>query len=66
MRCFAKKTRTPPSDPPRMRDAIRMVAALGGFLGRKSDGEPGTETVWRGLERLMDFTIAFRMFVSSA
>ena len=26
-----------------------MVAKLGGFMGRKSDGEPGTETWWRGL-----------------
>jgi len=29
---------------------------LGGFLGRKSDGEPGTETIWRGLQRLDDVT----------
>ncbi len=66
LHCFANKTKTPPSEPPCLRDAVRMVASLGGFLGRKSDGDPGTETIWRGLERLMDFTIAFRMFFSSA
>ena len=26
----------------------REVARLGGFLGRKSDGEPGWQTLWRG------------------
>jgi hypothetical protein len=30
----------------------REVAKLGGFLGRKSDGEPGWITVWRGWEKL--------------
>ena len=30
----------------------REVAKLGGFLGRKSDGEPGWFTIWRGWEKL--------------
>jgi hypothetical protein len=30
----------------------REVAKLGGFLGRKSDGEPGWITIWRGWETL--------------
>ncbi len=29
-----------------------MVAGMGGYLGRKSDGPPGTQTMWRGLQRL--------------
>jgi hypothetical protein len=66
LHCVVHQTKTPPREPPRLHDAMRMVAGLGGFLGRKSDGEPGTQTIWRGLERLMDFTIAFRMFFSSA
>jgi hypothetical protein len=33
-----------------------MVATLGGFLGRKSDGEPGTKTLWLGLQHLDDLT----------
>ena len=32
-----------------MRDAM-----LGGFIGRKSDGEPGWQTLWRGWIRLLD------------
>jgi hypothetical protein len=30
----------------------REVAKLGGFLGRKSDGEPGWITIWRGWQKL--------------
>jgi hypothetical protein len=29
------------------------VARLGGFIGRKSDGMPGWQTIWRGWQRLM-------------
>lgn len=36
-----------------VRDFMRGVASLGGFLGRESDGEPGWKTIWRGLETLL-------------
>ena len=32
----------------------RAVAGLGGFLGRKRDGNPGWQTLWRGWQRLQD------------
>ena len=41
---------------------IRTVAQLGGFLGRKADAEPGTETLWKGLQRMDDIATAFRSF----
>ena len=53
---FTTKTPAPSNEPPTLRDAIRMVATLGGFLGRKGDGEPGTQTLWLGLQRLDDIT----------
>lgn len=31
---------------------IRLLAMMGGFMGRKSDGDPGAEVLWRGLVRL--------------
>lgn len=31
---------------------FRELAKLGGFLGRKGDGEPGWETVWHGYKKL--------------
>jgi hypothetical protein len=41
-----------PTEPITIRQATRLVAMLGGFLARKSDGEPGAETLWRGLQTL--------------
>lgn len=32
---------------------FRSLAMLGGFLGRKRDGQPGWITLWRGLEKLL-------------
>ncbi|MHB1609813.1 MAG: IS4 family transposase [Acidiferrobacter thiooxydans] len=43
-----------PQGPPTLREAIHRVAGLGRFLGRKGDGEPGTQTLWLGLQRLDD------------
>jgi hypothetical protein len=37
------------------------VAKLGGFRGRKSDGDPGTEVMWRGLQRLDDITQTWQL-----
>jgi hypothetical protein len=51
----------PPAKPPTLREAIRMVASLGGFLGRKSDGEPGTQTLWLGLQRLDDLAAMWKI-----
>jgi hypothetical protein len=36
-----------------VRDFFRALAGLGGFLGRKGDGEPGWLTIWRGLDKLI-------------
>ena len=53
---YKTKNPIPPQNPPTLRDAMRMVGGLGGFLGRKGDGEPGTQTIWLGLQRLDDIT----------
>jgi hypothetical protein len=60
---YETKNRKRPVDAPApsLREAIRMIAKLGGFLGRKSDGEPGTETLWRGLLRLDGMTEGWRL-----
>ena len=49
---YVNHTTELPKKPPTLREAVRMIAKLGGFLGRKSDKEPGTMTLWRGLQRL--------------
>lgn len=40
-----------PADPT-LRDVVRAIAHLGGFIGRKGDGEPGVKTLWRGFHEL--------------
>lgn len=40
-----------------VREFWREVARLGGFLARKSDGDPGWQTVWRGWQKLDLLTI---------
>jgi hypothetical protein len=42
------------------------VAGLGGFLGRKHDGEPGVRALWRGYQRLQDMVLGFELHRSSA
>ena len=49
--------------PPTAREYVRMVASLGGFLGRKCDGEPGTKSIWLGQQRLDDIKVTYRFFV---
>jgi IS4 transposase len=49
-----------PKTPPRLNEVLRLVAQLGGFLGRKSDGEPGVKTIWLGLQRVIDFAAGIR------
>lgn len=52
--CSVQGRMVPPTEPPSVREAVRMIAQLGGFLARKGDGEPGVKTIWRGLSRLND------------
>lgn len=44
-----------PDKPPTVREVIRRIAGLGGFIGRKGDGEPGVKTLWLGWQRVRDF-----------
>jgi hypothetical protein len=43
---------SPPPIAPSIRTVVRNIARIGGFLGRKGDGEPGMITIWRGITRL--------------
>jgi hypothetical protein len=53
--------RSAPASLPRLREAVGMVARLGGFLGRKGDGVPGVKVLWRGLRRLGDLVAGWRL-----
>lgn len=50
-----------PAKPPPLRQVVGWIARLGGFLGRKRDGEPGVKVLWRGLHRLHAMVIGFQL-----
>jgi hypothetical protein len=60
-----RKLKTPPADLT-VRQFWREVAKLGGFLGRKSDGEPGWQTLWLGWMELQTLVEGARLMSSLA
>jgi len=50
--CIANRTSTAPQTAPTIKEAVSYLAKLGGFLGRKGDGEPGAKVIWKGLNEL--------------
>lgn len=60
--CYIHKTQTWPEQPPSLQQAIRWIAQLGGFLGRRHDGQPGVQVLWRGWQRLHDITETWLLF----
>jgi hypothetical protein len=64
--CTIHKTAVPPDTPPTLYQAVRWIAKLGGFLGRKGDKEPGVVTIWRGLQRLYDIAETWRLLYPGA
>ena len=63
--CYYTKETEPPETPPTIRQAIWMVGIVGGHLGRKRDGMPGTECIWRGLQRLDTVVEMYAIFKNS-
>ena len=47
--------------PPTLREAVRLVARLGGFLNRRGDGEPGVKCLWRGWRELQAMAKGYRL-----
>lgn len=60
---FVNKNPNLPDKEPTLQQAIYMIASLGGFLGRKGDGQPGTTVLWRGLQRLHDITNTYLLLL---
>lgn len=58
---MAVRNEEPPTEPPTLNEIIRMVASLGGYVIRKST-QPGTQTLWLGLQRLHDLSTAWQSF----
>lgn len=60
--CAVHQTAILPDKLPGLQEAIRMVGSLGGFLGRKQDGEPGVTVLWKGFQRLSDLILMYKIF----
>ena len=58
---YITRNRIPPAQSPSLREAMRMAATIGGFLGCKGDGEPGTKTLWLGLRYLVAMTALWKI-----
>ena len=52
---------TPPEAPPSLDQAVRWIAPLGGFVGRRRRDQPGAETLWRGFQHVTDLTTMYHM-----
>ena len=59
---FMVNKKSPPKTPPPLQEMVRLVAALGGYINRKREDEPGPQTVWLGLQRLRDIANCWLAF----
>jgi len=51
--CKFNPNRPIPKKSPSIKQCIRWIAQLGGFLDRKSDKDPGITPIWRGLKKFI-------------
>ena len=54
------KGQKPPANTPTLGQIIKMIAQLGGYIGRKHDGPPGPKAMWIGMQRMRDFAITYQ------
>ena len=56
------RRKAPPEEPPTLKEMVRMVAQLGGYVNRRRDDDPGPQTVWLGLQRTHDMALCWQTF----
>lgn len=59
--CAIVRRQPLPQTPPSLNQMIRMVASLGGYVIR-AQTNPGTQTLWLGLQRIHDLSTAWNTF----
>ena len=50
------------SKPPTMEEFMKAIAQLGGYINKKSQGPPGSQTIWRGMSRFSTIVEAYLAF----
>jgi Transposase DNA-binding/Transposase Tn5 dimerisation domain len=58
---MAVKRTKPPKQVPRLSAMVHLVASLGGYIERPTS-EPGTQTLWIGIQRMYDLAWAWDTF----
>ncbi len=58
-----KKPVSPDAEVPSLGEAMQKVGSLGGH--QKRNGNPGTETMWRGIQRLSDITATIQILTQA-
>jgi hypothetical protein len=56
-----EKASRSPTEITTVRQFVDGVAKLGGYLGRKCDGPPGWQSLWRGAQRLADILLGIEI-----
>jgi hypothetical protein len=51
-----------PKRPPPLGQFVGWLGRLGGHNGRRGDGPPGAEALWRGIRRMADLALAWQTF----
>ncbi len=60
-RLAPERRRSPRDRPTSLQACLLQLARFGGYLDRASDPPPGNIVIWRGMSRLTDIEIGFRM-----
>ena len=59
LRAYAKKNDLKP--PALLGEAVRMVAKIGGYLGRNNDPPPGHQLLWHGYREFQFMCLGFAL-----
>jgi Druantia protein DruA/Transposase DNA-binding/Transposase Tn5 dimerisation domain len=61
LQAFAEQNGLPP--PARLGSAVRLVAKLGGYIGRNTDPPPGHQILWQGFTALQLMTLGASLYI---
>lgn len=56
------KGKSVPKKPPNVKEVYFWMARLGGFIGRKGDGNPGFISIWKGWNRFIELLDDYETF----
>jgi hypothetical protein len=59
---FQTQTAPDKEHPPTLQQFMKMIAMLGGYINKKSQGPPGSKTIWRGMSRFETIVKAFQTY----